>query len=326
MDDIPFVYETATAAFLLGEDEARVPLTLRRDPLLGHTSIDHPKMREKAELFFPKLDPGLIETLAQETRRGCLLCEGLEKTPAYPFLGGRPRKGEAVLFPNLFPLAKYHAVIRLCEAHFLWPREWAPYMGDALELALDFAAHVLAMDPEAAFFTVSANYLFPAGASLFHPHLQVLISQRPYGLQARTLEAAQAFEARTGRPFFTALVEKERALGERYGGVKGRWHWLSAFAPLGGHEVLGVGADRQGLAEGLGKVLGLYQDLGQVSFNFTLYGQRGGGPWHLRAITRQNPAPYYRNDDYFLQKLLHTELVLFPPEALAAMLRETLGG
>jgi hypothetical protein len=34
-------------------------------------------------------------------------------------------------------------------------------------------------------------------------------------------------------------------------------------------------------------------------------------------MTRQNPYPNYRTDDYFLQKGLQTELFLMPPEELA---------
>jgi hypothetical protein len=38
-------------------------------------------------------------------------------------------------------------------------------------------------------------------------------------------------------------------------------------------------------------------------------------------VNRQNLSAAYRNDDYFLQKLLDTDLVVTPPEELAGRLR-----
>ena len=37
----------------------------------------------------------------------------------------------------------------------------------------------------------------------------------------------------------------------------------------------------------------------------------------VKIVNRQNLYPNYRNDDYFLQKMLRTELVLNLPEELA---------
>lgn len=42
----------------------------------------------------------------------------------------------------------------------------------------------------------------------------------------------------------------------------------------------------------------------------------------FKIVNRQNLYPNYRNDDYFLQKLLHSELVITPPEELASRLRD----
>jgi hypothetical protein len=42
----------------------------------------------------------------------------------------------------------------------------------------------------------------------------------------------------------------------------------------------------------------------------------------LKIITRQNLYANYRNDDYFLQKLLQSELIITPPEELAQGLQK----
>jgi hypothetical protein len=48
-----------------------------------------------------------------------------------------------------------------------------------------------------------------------------------------------------------------------------------------------------------------------------------GMPCMIKMITRQNLCPNYRNDDYFLQKMLQAELIFNPPEELAEKLRDT---
>jgi UDPglucose--hexose-1-phosphate uridylyltransferase len=63
-----------------------------------------------------------------------------------------------------------------------------------------------------------------------------------------------------------------------------------------------------------------------MSFNYALYSVRQnssteGSRCVFKIISRQNLYPNYRNDDYFLQKMLQTELIFDPPEELAGKLR-----
>jgi hypothetical protein len=85
-------------------------------------------------------------------------------------------------------------------------------------------------------------------------------------------------------------------------------------------------ADLTALAEGLSAALRVYESLGYLSFNFTLYSRRepespDGFNCLIRCMTRQNPYPNYRTDDFFLQKGLQTEVILTLPEKLAAQAR-----
>ncbi|MBS4060979.1 MAG: hypothetical protein KG029_11320, partial [Bacteroidetes bacterium] len=41
----------------------------------------------------------------------------------------------------------------------------------------------------------------------------------------------------------------------------------------------------------------------------------------IKIITRQNLYQNYRNDDYYLQKILHSELMISLPEELASGLK-----
>ena len=84
--------------------------------------------------------------------------------------------------------------------------------------------------------------------------------------------------------------------------------------------------DLDNLTRGIAKVLSYYETLGHLSYNYALYSVRntrnsGGFRALIKIITRQNLYPNYRNDDYFLQKLLQSELIITPPEELAANLR-----
>jgi galactose-1-phosphate uridylyltransferase len=183
---------------------------------------------------------------------------------------------------------------------------------------------------------VNANYLFPAGSSVVHPHLQLLATPLPYSWQARALEATRRHRERHGSAFHDELAREEERIGSRWVGRTGAWAWFASFAPQGSNEIAAAHAraadfaelgdgDVRDLAAGLSRVLALYGELGHLSFNFSLVSARGGGEagarCHLRVVSRQNPAAAYRNDDYFLQKLLQTEIIATLPEALAGRLR-----
>ena len=86
--------------------------------------------------------------------------------------------------------------------------------------------------------------------------------------------------------------------------------------------------DLKNLSSGIAKVLSYYETLGHLSYNYALYSVRkdrghGGFRALLKIITRQNLYANYRNDDYFLQKLLQSELIITPPEELAAELQKS---
>jgi galactose-1-phosphate uridylyltransferase len=176
------------------------------------------------------------------------------------------------------------------------------------------------------------NYLLPAGASLVHPHLQLLATHVPYSYHDRLMSSAAEYTLRNGTSYFDDLVSREIALNERFIAKDGEWHWLAPFSPLGANEIMAVHdsvsdlgqlmeRDLRDLCDGVARVLAFFESLGRLSFNFTLYSARGaetvGGRLVMKLVTRQNLYPNYRNDDYFLQKMLQTELILTPPEELA---------
>ncbi len=322
--------------FALEEQEVET----RWDPLLGHQAIFNPILEDKKRLFFGEHDWGLVKRLAEEGRSQCFMCPEKVRsaTPRYPedlIPDGRVIRGECTLFPNLFPVGLYHAVVAVGEAHYRELRDFsASLLEEALEASLFFINRVFERDGEAQIAAVCANYLPPAGASLIHPHFQVYISREPPPFVARVLEASLAFYLKWGQNYWETLVREEESQGVRFLARMGRVSFLTSFSPLGSNEVLGIIAeegplsfkDLDNLARGLSAILKGYQALGYGTFNLALYlsPRNHSLPWfspHLRIITRQNLYPAYRTDDYFIQRLLGAELIIMPPEKLASSLR-----
>jgi UDPglucose--hexose-1-phosphate uridylyltransferase len=316
----------------------------RRDPLTGRIAIGSRALLGKGEFFFGPTDRELIEKIASDTRTNCLFCpEYVERsTPRYRedwLPGGALRKGECFLFPNLFPLSAVHAVVVLGEKHYRDLNDFpADLLRDGLVVSLDFIRALSGNVPENVHFTVNANYLFPAGASMVHPHLQIFGGRYPATAVSELTDACRRYREKNGEDYFEQLVKEEMQLGQRYIRMLGPVHWLTPFAPVGTNEVLGILPDCPnllrlddaavaGLAEGISTVLAYYGERGFSTFNFTLY----SGPLNdnsslatvfIRILCRQNVRKYYRADDYFIQKLLGEELILTTPEDLAADLRD----
>ena len=144
-------------------------------------------------------------------------------------------------------------------------------------------------------------------------------------------------KALLSKAFTEEEVFREEKGGSRYVGQTGGWHWLTPFSPLGNNEVMAIHEDMgdlndlseddiNSLSSRISRVLSHYEKLGHLSYNYALYSVRneqGDGSFRslLKIITRQNLYPNYRNDDYFLQKLLQSELIITPPEELAEQLQ-----
>ncbi len=357
---ITFDKTVCTTAFmnpLKGWDHDEQMLELRRDPLLGHMSVYSKAIEAKREIMFPPRDEGYIKERAEATKASCFLCDGRwsHATPRYPeaFIeGGRIVRPGIVLFPNLFPILPYHAVIMLGEQHFRSLDDFPPpLLEEAFTVSQEFLRHIPSGDENATYVTINANYLPPAGSSVFHPHLQILGSPRPSTQHERILRASEEYFAREGRSFWDELIEAELQKGERYIMQCGRSHWITAFSPLGTNEVLGIfpgprsfrewdNDDLRALAYGVSTTLHFYHQLGFSTFNFSLFLPPGTtpSPAHaalIRLVCRQNVAPHYRTDDYYFQKytlslhdvfrsfqkLMENEIIAILPEEMAAHLR-----
>jgi UDPglucose--hexose-1-phosphate uridylyltransferase len=298
---------------------------VREDPLTGHTA----RLLPPAALLPPQ-DSDDLRGLGERTRAGCPFCpERVEvvtpKLPAQIAPEGRIRRGEALLFPNLLPYARFSSVsVYSPERHVLTLDELTPRLvADNFAAQVAWARACVDADPSAGWVSINANHMLPSGSSIFHPHLQGAANPVPTTMQ-RLLAGVPV-----GR--FRDYLEHERAEGVRYLGGLDRVAWLASFAPVGPCElrafVLGVPSltmlDEEAVEElgaGIATAAGLYAELGYGSFNLAVYGappSLDGYPLNLRMICRSSLAPFYRSDATWLERLHWEAAVDTSPEELA---------
>jgi UDPglucose--hexose-1-phosphate uridylyltransferase len=203
---------------------------------------------------------------------------------------------------------------------------------DNLAVHVDFIMAVTAADPNAAWASINANHMLPAGSSLFHPHLQSSVDPEPSTMQ-------QMLAAVPGDRF-ARYLEAEQQAGERYIGSTGSIEWLASFAPMGFNEVRALipGAVSPGdlsderveeLGGGIAAILNLYAELGFESFNMALYGapaSTAGYMLNLRMVCRSNLGSPYRSDVTYFERLHWQAMVDTSPEELAAKARPRFAG
>ncbi len=319
-------------------------IEVRQDPLTGHQSVLNEALRGKVSFAFPETDYDYLQRRMDDTREQCFMCDGKWRmtSPRYPerlLPEGRLEKGEVVLFPNLFPLAPYHAVVMVGEKHGRTLDDFSPsLLFDAFQVSVEFIRRCFKADSETPYFTINANFMPPAGSSIMHPHIQIIGSPLPSTHHRLLLEKSLAYHQEKDSCYFTDLVETEKESGQRWLGEIGRSSWFTAFSPIGSNEVNAVWSrnanfldwdddDVQMMAEGISRTLLAYHELKFSSFNFSCF----SGPLgksspefrcFLRLINRQNMHLHYRTDDFYLQKLLKDEMIIYPPEYLASLIRK----
>jgi galactose-1-phosphate uridylyltransferase len=330
---------------LVGMQKVTQRIERRCDPLTGRWSILAGSLQDKAATIYGPSDYSLMDQLAKKSRPGCFFCpERVEKmTPRFAeewLAGGCIKKGECFLFPNLFPIGAVHAVIAVGHQHHRLLDDFPSLLiKDAFSAAVEFMGSVHRADNRIRYFSLNGNHHLPAGASVLHPHYQILGGRYPQTAAIELVQCCAHFRQTRQAEYFKQLIKVEQKQGERYIGACGSSHWMAAFAPKGTCEILGVlpdcpsfahatEKDLGDLAQGLSRVLAHYHGLGFSSYNFSVFSSSLNEPNHdfpvfIRVICRQNVYENYRADDYFLQKLLGEEIVVFSPEALAAGLKQS---
>jgi UDPglucose--hexose-1-phosphate uridylyltransferase len=327
MSRLGFERETFEAELLdprRGFEPTRTTVEARRDPLTGHSARILPAGS------FPPPARHDLERLAAETREVCPFCAERieEQTPRLPpevWPEGRIRVGEAVLFPNLVPYAKWSSVsVYSADRHNIPLSELTPLLvGDNLRAQREFARAVHDHDRASAWIGVNANHLAPAGSSIFHPHLQGTVNPLPTTMQ-RLL-------ARVDPDDLAAYLAAERQAGERLVASSARIAWLASFAPLGPAEICAFAGgvesfseltetDLGELARGISAAVRVYDALGFQSFNLAFYSVCDAVL--LRLVARAYFGAAERSDAMWSERLQWEAATDLAPERVAELARQ----
>ena len=316
------------------------PIEYREDPITGLTSFVRTGRAFWAGIY--KTDEVLLEKLIQETKQRCFFCpeKVATTTPRFPadFIPeGRIARGEAIIFPNLFAQKEYSAIVVTTNRHHLRLNQFEPSVFvNGFRLADIYIRRAYEVG-NAKYAEIGANYLYPGGASIVHPHLQVIASRRPHYLIKIYMEKGKEHYRKYSRNYWEELISKEKRSKERYLGRIGSSEWFTPFAPTREDEVNAVvrgksnflefeEQDWESLAEGLSRVLKAYHDRGLSCFNFAIYsgplGQKLNFLWAgVKIVSRPSVQSYPVSDTWYSANILLDGFVTEPPEEVAKSLR-----
>ena len=317
-------------------------LEYRRDPLTG--SWSRINVSRAGRVRQAQRDEVDVAQLVEDTRAGCFFCpQNIERsTPRFPpalYHAGRITRGECCIFPNLYPFAEYHAVGTLTRWHYLELDEFtAEMLVDNLTASLEYIQLVVGKDAEARYPLWIWNHLPPSGASIVHPHVQILVDRAPMPGLAQLLAMSEQYGSDSGSNYWLDLCHAEREGGERYIGENGSLTAIASFAPRGNREVQFIFNSACNLADlepvqimdfadAVVRVLRGYRAMGVNSFNLVTYSAPlGERPPHFRLgariISRPFFQPLYTGDSGFMERFYDSWVIEAMPEDVARRLRQ----
>lgn len=315
------------------------PIEYRKDPLFSTWCRINVQRTKRVKQWKGDVD---FWELVEKSKKGCFFCpENIERTtPKFPpniVKEGRIKRGETSVFPNLFPFAQYHAIATITEAHFADLQEFTRrQIEDTLTASIDFFKRVLKADEKAKWPSFNWNHLPPSGASILHPHVQLVVDRRPTFMNDAIIRASAQYFRSHGRNFWEDLIREEIMAGERVIGRRNGITWMTTFAPLGNNEVTAIFEGTSSLdlteeqirsfAADLQLILKGYYELGTKSFNLTTYSAPFGEERkdffaNVKIISRPQPLRDYTSDAGFMETLHMERVVENMPEKLAESLR-----
>ena len=313
----------------------------REDPLTNSRCVLNVRRAERVQQA--QTTALVSDAVIEETRKGCFFCpEQIEKkTPRFAesiSREGKVKRGESVVFPNLFPFAEYHAVATLTSKHFLDLDQFDPEMlTDNILACTEWTLCVNRNNKKAKFPVYMWNYMPPSGASVVHPHVQVLVHEVPTYVQRDLLQKSEEYLRNNGQSYWVALINEEKNLGMRYIGENDSLAVIASYAPRGFREVQFIFKDISSLAD-LGekqakdfaqsavKILHGYKQMGVGSFNLNIFSGPIGEKLNYYAlnakiISRPFPQTVYTNDTGSLERLQDEWVIETLPEDVAERMR-----
>ncbi len=296
-----------------------------------------------------------LQKIVEASSKKCFFCSNFLKqsTPKFPeelTLEERISIGDIIVFPNLFVFSQNHAVVTLGSKHFTNLPDFSPAIWrDAILGSIKYFKAVYKLNPELKFPSINFNFLPPSASSIIHPHIQIILDDKPTYLTDLLLTKSQDYYNVTttpetkGRNYWLDLLESERELDQRFITENDFMTWTATFSPIGKDELTGIikipktditkFSDEEvgALAEELVQVFrALYHGRGVTAVNMALY----CGPineslekfyrLNLRIISRPTLMPNYTNDTGFMELLHREPIAAASPEMIARDVRKHL--
>jgi galactose-1-phosphate uridylyltransferase len=338
MGKIDFVKEVINSEFLNPQknfEKDFQTIERRKDPLTEEwcrINVNRPKRVVQAMKIRVKPD------------KKCFFCpENLEKsTPKFStslIPEGRIKVNEFVLFPNLFPFGKHHAVGVLTRKHSLQLHEISSKAWkDCFTGCIKFFKVINERDPKARFPSINFNYSQSAGASILHPHVQVLLDSFPSFIMDKYYRKSWEYFEKNKTNYWQDLIAQERN-NERFVAENDSMVWLTSFAPVGNDEVIGVMKGNvssffelnekqiSDLSDGIVKIFkGLYEVKSVNSANMTIFSapldEHLGHFFSMNVKIISRPSEKIYTSDRGFCEILHKEPIISTiPEELAKELK-----
>ena len=215
-----FITRPVEAEFIHpGGKIAKSKIEIRINPITGRTArIAFGRIHEK-ETGVSSLPPPPPDAKNTEA---CPFCapQVYVKTPGpRPGISKKKRlkKGDSLLFPNLFPYGAYSAVSLFDNNHFveIGKASLKSYK-DCFINCKNYLVKLKNSDPEACYMAITQNHLPSAGGSLVHPHLQINADKIPANNQRFLEKRCRDFFNDTGKYLFSSYLGHEKEKRTRY--------------------------------------------------------------------------------------------------------------
>jgi len=323
-------------------EEVSQRLEIRSDPLTGGICrINVERTKREKQTAGKEVD---LERFVRDSSYRCPFCSGRLEESTPMFVRGLPsriRRGEARIFPNLFPFAAFHAIGIFSDDHHLFLNEFTPkLLRDCFSGCLEYFRGLKSRSPELRYWYINWNWMPPGAASIVHPHVQIFADDNPTLHLRELLESSRRYLLNNRVNYWSDLIDAELRRDERYIGETDGVHWMAAFAPLADDDIVGIVEDVSSLSEldgeldafcqGFSRILEGYHELGVRSMNFAFFSgpsdKTTGEYYYLNArlISRPSLAPFYVNDTGFMERLHSESIVETMPEDLARRMKRWL--
>ncbi len=304
---------------------------VRVDPLTG----DRCRILD-VNFSLPEMD---VDAMVSGTEKGCPFCpENIERvTPRFPediTPDGRLKLGGLFCFPNIVSYSLYSSVVTVTPYHFkMHENVESEHLVNAFKLSFLYLKRIAELDARVRFCSVNWNFLYPAGASIAHPHLQTMADPFPSTKMKKMLERAFDYYLSYGKNLFEAYLSRERDLEERYLAEDGGVHLLVSFSPLGAlpdytfvfkgcRHIFDVEERVSHFVSLLKRLFRYFSGNNIYSFNLALYLNLDELPFFTpvaRVTPRLFPRPVKNSDVNFVKMMQDEGWVLKSPESVKEM-------